>query len=166
MMYPFDFIALLSFLGLLAWAAVSDGARFLIPNRVCGAIVLLYPVHVLASPEQVAWLPALGIAAAVMAVGTFIFSQGWAGGGDVKLFAAVSLWAGPHHFASLIFVTAMAGGVLAAGAVLLWLFEKGRLRARVSSGGAVDAPVAKPVLPYGIAIATGGAFVAVQLLRG
>lgn len=169
MIFAIDQLAVVSFLALLVWAAISDGARFIIPNRVCAGIVLLFPIHVLASPEPVAWAAATALALVVMGLGTVAFARGWAGGGDVKLFAGSVLWAGPDLISPLLLITAVTGGLLAAGALASTYAER-RKASRLGSGGdAVAADLVeknKPVLPYGIAIAMGGAFVAVQLLRG
>ena len=95
---------------------------------------------------------------AVFGVGAAAFAVGALGGGDVKLLAAVSLFAGPQRLLDLLFVTAIAGGVL--GLAILAGAPVGRpamavagpLRARLRSG-----------LPYGPAIAAGGLWVAASL---
>src|SRR5262249_27541905 len=46
-------------------------------------------------------------------IGFLLFSMRLAGGGDVKLFAAVALWAGSHWLAEYVVVTALAGGLFA-----------------------------------------------------
>lgn len=169
MTYAIDQLALLSFLATLVWAAVSDGARFIIPNRVCAAIVLLYPVHVLTHSQPIAWPVAVAIALVALFLGAVAFSRGWAGGGDVKLFAATSLWAGPQLMSPFLLVTAITGGLLAVGAVVVSSVEKRKSVRTEAAGGAAtvsDGKSSRPLLPYGIAIAMGGAFVAVQLLRG
>lgn len=101
---------------------------------------------------------ALGCALAVFGVGAAAFAIGALGGGDVKLLAAISLFAGPQRLPSLLFVTAIAGGLL--GLAMLAGAPIGRpamagtapLRARLRSG-----------LPYGPAIAAGGLWVAASL---
>src|SRR3546814_1397676 len=52
------------------------------------------------------------VAAIVLGLGILAFARGWFGGGDVKMLAAVSLWAGPAHLSLLLLVTALAGGLL------------------------------------------------------
>jgi prepilin peptidase CpaA len=101
---------------------------------------------------------AIGCAVAVFGAGAAAFAVGAFGGGDVKLLAAVSLFAGPQHVLNFLFVTAIAGGVLGlailAGAPIgrPALAVAGPLRARLRSG-----------LPYGPAIAAGGLWVAASL---
>jgi prepilin peptidase CpaA len=82
---------------------------------------------------------------AVLAVGILLFARGWVGGGDVKLLASASVWAGPALVFDLLVIMALSGGVLA---VLVML--RGRNDA-------------KRALPYGIAIAAGGVYVALHL---
>ena len=156
---------------LLVWAAVSDLQSFTIPNRVSLAICLLYPAHVIASPVPVDWLFAGGLALLVFAVGALAFARGWFGGGDVKLLTAATLWAGPTLFSALIFVIGIAGGVLALVAIAQPLVTPLLAQLRISwipelpvSGGTPGQPSMRSNIPYGVAIAAGGLFVAVQLL--
>ena len=60
-----------------------------------------------------AGLAASGIALLALCVGIAVWQLGWLGGGDVKLIAALSLWAGPSHLAGLLLAIALGGGVLA-----------------------------------------------------
>jgi prepilin peptidase CpaA len=81
---------------------------------------------------------------------------GW---GDLKLCAALGAWIGPWPLAFALLVTAMAGGVMAAGYLLLrgsgeapWRPEE-----NVSGGLTLDHPAALK-LPYAPAIAIGTLF--------
>lgn len=110
----------------------------------------------------------VGCAIIVFAVGTAAFAAGALGGGDVKLLAAVSLFAGPAHLVDFLAVTAIAGGLLAlavlAGAPI------GQPAAGQSAAGqstAGQSTVGGPLrarlrggLPYGPAIAAGGLWIA------
>jgi prepilin peptidase CpaA len=162
-----------SFLSLLIAGALTDLSERRIPNCVTAAVVLLYPLHVLASPAPVPWLPALGVAALVFAIGFTVFACGWIGGGDVKLIAAVSLWAGQEHIVLFMIATSLAGGVLALAALSwqrlllgplgLHLEALGLFGGRPAGGG--GEPAAPATLPYGVAIAAGGILVALQLMK-
>jgi prepilin peptidase CpaA len=94
-------------------------------------------------------------AIAVFGVGALAFAAGLLGGGDVKLLAAASLFAGPTLLVDFLVVTALAGGALAvvllAGAPIgpAVAARGGALRARMRGG-----------LPYGPAIAAGGLWIA------
>jgi prepilin peptidase CpaA len=102
---------------------------------------------------------ALACAAAVFAAGAAAFAAGALGGGDVKLLAAASLFAGTGLISDFLLVTALVGGVLGV-AVLAGApvsphapATDATLRARLRGG-----------LPYGPAIAAGGLWVAVSLI--
>ncbi len=156
-------LALLAFAGLIFSAAISDILRYRIPNRICLAVVLLYPAYVLAAGSPVAWLPGLGVAVASLAVGFILFSTNTCGAGDAKLFAAVALWAGPPLILPLGLYTSLAGGVM-----VLFLWFRHRL-ARAPSASMVlqtfaDSGFTKQPMPYGAAIAVGGLYVAFTLL--
>lgn len=106
-------VALAAFVGLLIAVAVSDIRGLTIPNRYSAAIVLLYPVYALAAPHGVDWIDGVIVGAIALSIGFVLFAMRFAGGGDVKFFAAVSLWAGSHHLAELAIVTALVGGIVA-----------------------------------------------------
>ncbi len=157
-------LALLALAGLVFSAAVSDILRFRIPNRICMALVLLYPAYVLAASQPVAWLPAVAVAAVSLVVGFILYSVNACGAGDAKLFAATALWAGPALILPLGLYTSLAGGVM-----VLFLWFQHRL-ARAPSASmvlqtAADSGFLKQPMPYGAAIAVGGLYVAFTLLR-
>lgn len=129
--------------------------RLIIPNWISLAIVGLYPAYVLTSPVPPGWLLAAGLAALTLVVGFALFVANLMGGGDVKLMAAVALWAGPTGFPMLVIVTAIAGGLVA---MALLLFR----RLIAADGGGPR----KDVMPYGVAIAAGGLMVALSLSKG
>jgi prepilin peptidase CpaA len=140
---------------LLIWAAASDMQRYIIPNRICLSLVVLYPAYAIGlAPAEVGI--AAAIAVGVFAFGAGLFAFGIMGGGDVKLLAAVSLWAGSAYFPVFAVLTAAAGGVLALSwhPVLRYFFPAAAL-ARAANG--------RPAIPYGAAIAVGGVFVAINL---
>jgi prepilin peptidase CpaA len=147
-------LTLLLFAGLLAWAAFEDARTYLIRNRVCAAVAALYPAYALSCTAPSAMLPSLVAAVAVLALGIALFSRGLLGGGDVKLMAAVSLWAGPALVLPFVFVTGIAGGALSLALVTPRLFSRSA------------AVVAAPPVPYGVAVAAGGLYVASRLLAG
>ena len=103
---------------MLGLAAFKDLRERRIPNRLTAGLALLYPIYVLVSPAPVAWPAALGLAAVVFLIGLGLFAGDLIGGGDVKLIAALSLWAGPEHFVWFMLVTTLAGGALSL--ISLW----------------------------------------------
>jgi prepilin peptidase CpaA len=173
------YLCLAGYLTMLGLAALKDIRERRIPNALTGALAALYPVYVLVSPTPVAWLAALGLAALVFVVGLGLFARELIGGGDVKLLAALSLWAGPEQFVWFILVTTLTGGVLSL--ISLWYRRWGGLveaylaaRRPVpasghpsgSSGGSADeVPDRSNTLPYGVAIAAGGIALIVELAQ-
>lgn len=151
------------FSGLLAVAAATDVARYIIPNRIVLALAGLYPAYVLASPIGVDWTGALLVGGGVLGVGIVVFGFGFAGGGDVKLAAVTALWAGPSYGFEFLVVTALTGGALAL--ILSSDFRFSLVQAAERAG----APVMRDMLlgcelPYGLAIAAGGLAVTARLL--
>jgi prepilin peptidase CpaA len=156
-------VPLAGFAGLMATAAFEDLRRLIIPNGLILGLCALWPLHVVTAP--VLTLAAAGTAtlcaAAVFIVGALLFSRGLIGGGDVKLLAAATLWAGPAATVSLLVLTSLLGGLLC----LLLLTPIGALIAAVrpivrDSGN--PARGANPVLvPYGVAIAAAALIVTI-----
>jgi len=157
-------LVVLVFAVLLLAAAWSDLTRFIIPNSLVIALLVLYPGHAVASGLALADIAmALAIAGVVFAAGFVMFAAGWLGGGDVKLLAATLIWAGPLWAVPALFIMAGVGGALAMiyslplGGLLpappVALFKAGLRPAR-----------ARQCMPYGLAIAAAGLFVATRLL--
>lgn len=153
------------FIGLLAWAVVCDFTSLRIPNRLPLAVVLLFALHVMAAPVAVDWLGGLLMALVVFVVATVLFHFRVMGGGDVKLMAAIALWAGPHGLLGFLAVTSLVGGLLALVAVTPLRFVFAEAVEALGGGKAVRGAF-RGVVPYGIAIAAGGFYVAATLLKG
>ena len=107
-------VPLAGFAGLMATAAFEDLRRLIIPNGLILGLCALWPLHVVTAP--VLTLAAAGTATlcatGVFIVGALLFSRGLIGGGDVKLLAAATLWAGPAGTLSLLVLTSLLGGLL------------------------------------------------------
>ena len=154
-----DRLTLTLFAGLLVWAAWSDLRSYVIPNRICLAIAALYPAHVLALGSFAPVPGAFAAAAATFAAGFALFAFRVAGGGDVKLMTAVALWAGPTQIVGFLFMTALAGGLLAA----LLAARAWRHEAEANPDGSVGLrlwAIRGTRVPYGAAIAIGGLYIA------
>jgi prepilin peptidase CpaA len=154
-----------AFLVLVVAAAVSDFREYTIPNVISLAIVGAYPFFVFTNPAEVPWVTSVLLAFAALFAGTVLFTFGKLGGGDVKLLAACALWAGPALMIEFLVVTALVGGAMAL--LLLSPIARG-LSVAADTAGYVKVRdfLNADVLPYGIAIAAGGAFVAVMLIGG
>ena len=177
-------IAILSFAALLVAAAVEDVRRLIIPNRIPLGILILYPAYVLSATGPVDWMGAALLAGGALGVGIILFAFRYAGGGDVKLFVAASLWAGPTLFPNFLLVTSLVGAAFGIGMLAHRRFF-GMARASLaaslpgsrepiadasSAGGTAAPPASRPArsrdLPYGVAIAAGGMQIVIHLLVG
>lgn len=168
-----NMVVLSAFGGLLVWAAWADFTKFVIPNVISIALLLLYPIHVLTAPGEVYWVFAIVMAVVVFLVGFFMFVLGAMGGGDVKLMSVCILWAGPIYLVEFI-------GVMLAMSILLAVYAAVRMAlemeqapdgAAPGAGGAATrprtasfkwvlnlryVPLTKLNVPYGVAISAGG----------
>lgn len=138
--------------GVLAWAAVSDLISRRIPNLCVLSVAGLYVVWAVLSGGA-GLVAAVIVAALMLGMGFALFAFKIWGGGDAKLLAAVALFAGMAHLATLILVTTLAGGLMALislatrpqRALVMW-----NMKGRGDFGRGI---------PYGVAIALGGAVV-------
>jgi len=102
----------IGFIFVLAFAAISDYQRLVIPNWISIALCGLFLAHSLKAyvwPE-IAWHVAIGLGTFLCAFALYAF--GIFGGGDVKLLGAIALWAGPEHIVEFAILTGLLGGVL------------------------------------------------------
>ncbi|MBX3501771.1 MAG: prepilin peptidase [Alphaproteobacteria bacterium] len=161
-----DLILISGFAALAIGAALSDWARFVIPNQIPVAIAGLFAVHagviLLGGGAAMSLVWALACGAAVFAGGAFLFSQKVLGGGDVKLMAVCAMWAGPSHIVEFVLVTTLYGALLSAAFLLPAFRQKSEL-ADTGFSGSVTAALRRR-LPYGLAIATGAVVVCLRLL--
>ncbi len=141
-------------------AAISDIRVRRIPN----ALVLALFISGLAVNAMAGWQHALldlGVVAAVLVAGTFLFSFRLIGGGDVKLLAAAAGTLGFPAAVPFILYTLLCGGVLA----IIYSAMRGRLRATLTNVQSIALPIfagAAPAriqsgtaMPYAVAIFAG-----------
>lgn len=99
----------------------------------------------------------IATALATFAVTFLFFALGWLGGGDVKLWSSVMLWAGPALALPALVVATFCGGVLG---VVCWV--AGKLAPRYQHTVLRD-PMrllsAERGVPYGVALAVAGLLV-------
>lgn len=159
-------LAIIIVFGMLAWAAVSDVATRRIPNAISAIVAAAFCFASIAAPERVDFLGGLWVAGIVFCTGFVGFIFGKIGGGDVKLMAAMALWAGPTAALDFLVITGLAGGGLALIYLLpeinlgmSWLrMQAERAAPRYAAAFAGGRPM-KDGLPYGVAIAFGGGVV-------
>lgn len=143
-------------------AIVTDVRTGRIPNWLTGS---LFVVGILSHVPRGAGavLPALGVAAAVLAAGGFAHRGGIFGGGDVKLIAAGAGAVSYPDCLPFIVYTFLGGGLLAASFALM----RGRLRstlcnvrhAALTRTAFVQGP-SSVHMPYAVAVAFGAALTA------
>ena len=157
----------------LALAALSDVRHRRIPHALVAVIATLWLATVPALGPSAA-AAALATAGGVLAAGIVVWRCGWLGGGDVKLIAALALWAGPDQVAGLLLTIALSGGALAllvmlrARIVQMPLFFVAQVQAARLTPAALRLPAwpsanAARSLPYGVAVACGGAWLVHRL---
>ena len=125
-------------------AAISDLRSFRIPNYLSAILIVLFGIiYGLAGFTGMPWGNLLHFLVALV-VGMVLFSRGWIGGGDAKLYAAAALWFNWTGAVALIFTTTIAGAALAIAFVASRMLG---LRKNV--------PKEDRRIPYGVAIAAG-----------
>jgi prepilin peptidase CpaA len=139
-------------------AATSDLFTMTVPNRL--VLLLVAGFAVLAPLIGLGWSEVgvhVALAAVALAATFAMFSFGWIGGGDAKLFAATCLWLGPHELLLYSIYGALLGGVLT---VILMVLRSVPLPAMLMSQGWL-ARLHRPEegVPYGIALAAAGLIV-------
>ncbi len=154
---------LIAFALLLLVAAWQDWRTMQIADGISLGIVGIFAVWAAAGFAN-GTFSLLDLAlAAVCAAGMFglctlAFAAGMMGGGDVKLAAAVSLFAGPALILDFIVVTAIVGGALG-----LAILAGAPIGSPAPTGDGTMRARLRGNLPYGPAIAVGGLSVALAL---
>ncbi len=165
-MSPIDFAATSLLMVPLAWAVASDSSTFRIPNRIPLIVVGLFVAHALAAWPAIDLAGAVTVGATCLVAGFAVYAFSWFGAGDVKLFAALGLWAGPAYIADLVLITSMTGALMAFSVATPHLVRSGLS----SIAGGLVAPCSTPLrdrrLPYGVAIAAGGVYLTTRLISG
>jgi len=140
---------------LVLFAAVSDLHSMRIPNWISLALLVLFvlglPFHIVAGITG--HVIVFAIACLVLAA---LFFAKMAGGGDVKLLAALSLWVGPEGIVPFLLVMSIVGGLM--GGLGLLLARSEGLKAHQFKW--TDSWLARivrgeKVVAYGVAIAVG-----------
>ena len=142
------------FPALLLAAACWDVASFTIPNFIQGALIALFLLFVVATGMSAAsfgWHLLAGFIGLV--AGFTLFSLGYIGGGDAKLFACASLWLGLAALPSYVLIASVLGGGLTLALLsfrslpLPGLFARRDWVMRLHNPGSG--------VPYGVALAAG-----------
>lgn len=152
-------------LTILGTAIASDLRWRKIPNWLTGPSILIgLGLHTFMN--QLTGL-AFSLEGAALGLGLFLllYSLGWMGAGDVKLYAAVGSFLGPAQTISAALVIAFVGGVLAflmlgfhqgwrKTGLWLWSYVQTILLTK-SAKGLTSAQATAPKVPYAVAIGLG-----------
>ena len=162
------YIAFALYTLLLGIAAAFDTWKFVIPNAIAVALVVLFIVTALLLPFEMTWmewLSHIGAAVAVFIGGAVLYAFNKMGGGDVKLLTAVAFWAGFEYLTELLLYVAIAGGILAIGLIVM--------RKVIMSAGSASTKLAQiklprvlldgEAVPYGLAIAPISIYIGTKL---
>jgi prepilin peptidase CpaA len=129
-----------------------DVTRFTIPNWLVGSLLILYPIAVWLAPIKIEWLMAIAAMLMLFAIGYFLFSMKWMGGGDVKLLSVIALWIGlSRDLPTFMFMVSIVGGLFTAALIVARKWAPAYIKnaekplPRILQ---IGAPV-----PYGVAIA-------------
>ncbi len=158
-------ISLVLFPALLALAAWCDARTRRIPNvlTVSGLALALALLSLAGSAAVLSGLLGAGTA---FLVGLLLLATGGVGGGDAKLLIMVGAFLGPQGFLLALLLTALIGGLLAAG----WALRYGLLMQALQQSGSLAlywvtlgrsgtrrtlATAGAEAIPYGVAIAAG-----------
>jgi prepilin peptidase CpaA len=148
---------------MLAMVVLYDGLTFRIPNWLNSVIAVIFILDNLQHWDRAFWASHIGAAALMFAIGLVFFRFRWLGGGDVKLIGACALWTGFERLMEFAVYSAIAGGFLAVGVILLRRYHT--MVVASLPAWLRDGPLAvldpDRGLPYGLAIAF-GAMVALQ----
>ena len=149
-----EFLVIVALPILLATAAGWDLASFTIPNFLSVAMLGAFAVFAVAAGlglPAIGWHLLAGVAG--LFIGFALFALGWIGGGDAKLFAAVTLWLGFHDMAPYALLASVFGGALTLGLLLVRQMPLPDLLVR--QGWIAKLHDARSGVPYGVALAAG-----------
>jgi prepilin peptidase CpaA len=147
-------LAFVPLLVLLLMAGGWDLASYTIPNFIQAGLILSFVAFALVSAmpmPALAWHLLAGFIGLV--AGFALFSFGYIGGGDAKLFACVSLWLGFHDLPMYALAASLLGGVLTLSIIGMRRFPLPQMLARTNWIARLHD--AKAGIPYGIALAAG-----------
>lgn len=150
---------------LLLISAYTDVTKFIIPNLVVLALILLFVLTALVLPIETDWLSHFGAALVVFAGGIVLYAIKAFGAGDVKLIAALALWTGFDHLLPFLVYVSLLGGGLALGLLVLrrLVFN---LQVSIANADSIATPkflIQGEPVPYGVAIAPAGIIIAFSL---
>jgi prepilin peptidase CpaA len=143
--------------GALCYGFASDVRSLKIPNGVSIAVLSLFFVNFAAFAHSQDISGHLLVGGLTLALGFVIFALGFMGAGDIKLIAALMLWAGPKDAYAFLIAMTLIGGIFAAlllatrKVIGIWPSAYRYVPSRRLKNWAT-----RGIFPYGIAICTAG----------
>lgn len=147
------------FAALLAVAALTDIFSRRIPNWAVIGLIGTCAVAWVAGVPVAPWPSGLAAGALALGVAYGLYHFEWVGAGDAKLMGAASLFFGLGHLLQLATLTALAGGLIALGFLIL---RPRRVMRGLTAQGRAEA-AGRGGIPYGVAIALGAAATALSV---
>ncbi len=150
-----DLLLVSMFPAAMALAAASDLFTMTISNRLSIGLVAAFGVAAAASGLGAdAILMHLSAGFCMLAIAFVLFSFGWIGGGDAKLFAATAVWMGWPHLVEYVVWTGLIGGALTLALLVVRQVPLPAGLQRQTWMARLHA--ADTGVPYGIALAAAG----------
>ncbi len=158
----------------MLWGAISDIRNYILSNRLCLSVALLYPLFLVSlylNETPLAW-QYIGYSVLIALLLFFLllalFAYGLIGGGDVKLIPAVALWAGPALTIKFLLITTVCGGIVSLVFLCIYYIKrKYKLKSSEKINFSVPLSTISKIeeknIPYGVAISTGGIYVAFEI---
>lgn len=162
-------IGVVVFLGLSAYAAFSDVARYRIANWISLAIIADFIVitayaAAFGTLEPVMVMGSLGAGTVMLIAGFALFAAGIFGGGDAKLLAASAVWIGWSGMFRYVILVALIGGLL--GLAVLGLRRVAPNRVPGDREWLNNLRSGDHGMPYGVAIAAASWLMFCPLVAG
>jgi prepilin peptidase CpaA len=150
-------------IGILLAIAYGDVRTRRIPNTLTAAIAILGLARLMLADDLAAAMHTLIASASVFTAAFVLFWRGVFGGGDAKLMAAMALLVGSHDLLDFLLIMSVCGGGLGLAILARDAFHARRRHTSQQLAGpstvhwAAPTPaLAKPTVPYGVAIASAG----------
>jgi len=153
-----DLLVLTIFPLAMAFAVATDLFSMTLPNWISALLIAGFVL--LAPLAGLAWSEAglhMAVAVGALTIAFALFSFGWIGGGDAKLFAAICLWMGPEGLLPFAIHAALLGGALTL--LILWARSFPLPAMLHGQGWIARLHNAREGVPYGIALAGAGLLV-------
>jgi prepilin peptidase CpaA len=138
----------------VVYAIATDIYAYKISNKINLAILALFPIAVLFAQTQIVLSDSAIAFALFFAIGYGLFAFGIAGGGDVKMLSALSVWVGwGMRLMDFLVVMAVLGGIMTLGLLVVRQIAPYIMLKTVGEQGAIPRLFShgQPV-PYGVAI--------------